>query len=68
MGKLFQLVDLTDDQKESLVNEAIEQLKSDIAVDDVTAIDELLRSVPNEDLIGFLAEGDVKKYYKEIKE
>jgi hypothetical protein len=68
MGRLFQLVTLTTEQKNNLVDEAIEQIKSDIAEGDVTAIDELLRSCPDVDLIGFLAEGDSKKYYKEIKE
>ena len=51
-------------KKENLINEVIEQIKHDIATGDVTAIDELLRFVPDVNLIGYLPD-DVeanKKY------
>jgi hypothetical protein len=42
-------------KKEELINEVIEQMKYDISVNDVTAIDELLRYIPIENLNGYLA-------------
>ena len=43
---------------EELFDKVIEQLKRDIICKDYTAIDELLRNVPEDVLIAFLAEED----------
>jgi len=40
--------------KQALVDAAIEDIKADIAVHDETAIDELLKYIPNKNLIGYL--------------
>lgn len=61
----MEIIKLTEKRKQILIDEAIEQIKADIAVGDVTAIDELLKSTPLSSVIGFLAEGDAKKYMKE---
>lgn len=45
---------LTGNQKEKLINEVIEQIKYDIAIGDLTAVDELLRFVPDINLVGYL--------------
>lgn len=60
------LIKLNEEQKDRLVDEAIERIKKDIEVGDVTAIDELLRFVPDDNLVGFLAEGDEKKYHESL--
>ena len=41
-------------KKEKLVAEVIEQIKYDIAIGDVTALDELLRFCPDINLVGYL--------------
>jgi hypothetical protein len=41
---------------EQLIDSAIEQIKKDIENGDVTAIDELLRYVPTQNLKDFLSE------------
>jgi hypothetical protein len=41
---------------EQLIQNVIEQIKKDIAIGDVTAIDELLRYVPVQKLESFLSE------------
>jgi hypothetical protein len=43
---------------EELIDKVIEQLKRDIICKDYTAIDELLREVPEANLLAFLMEGD----------
>jgi len=50
------------EDKDNLVEAVIDQIKSDIAIEDVTAIDELLRFIPKKNLIGYLPEEDWKKY------
>jgi hypothetical protein len=41
---------------DNLIDSVIEQIKEDIKDGDLTAIDELLRFVPKENLIGYLPE------------
>ena len=41
---------------DELIQNVIEQIKKDIAIGDVTAIDELLRYVPAQKLESFLSE------------
>ena len=48
--------DLSEDQKQELVDDVIEQMKDDIQYEDWTAIDELLKSCPVENLISYLPE------------
>ena len=48
--------DLSEDQKQELVDDVIEQMKDDISTEDWTAIDELLKSCPVENLISYLPE------------
>jgi hypothetical protein len=43
---------------EELFDKVLEQLKRDISCNDYTAIEELLRDVPEENLLAFLAEED----------
>lgn len=45
-----------ENEKEVLVDKTIERIKQDIIEGDVTAIDELLRFVPIDNLKGYLAE------------
>ena len=49
---------LDEEQKQSIVDQVIEQIKEDLAMGDETAIDELLKFVPDENLIGFLPDVD----------
>jgi hypothetical protein len=58
---------LSKNQKENLINEVIEQIKYDILIGDVTAIDELLRFVPEINLIGYLPDIDDIRY-NDLKE
>ena len=48
--------DLSEDQLQELVDDVIEQMKDDIKDEDWTAIDELLKSCPVENLISYLPE------------
>ena len=50
-----------------LVNEVMAQMENQIHIGDWTAIDELLRFVPRENLIHFLPEKMWKKYKNNIK-
>ena len=43
--------------QQALIDAALEQIETDIANGDLTAIEELLKSVPVEVLYGFLTEG-----------
>ena len=43
-------------EKQKLIDKAIEQMKYEISMGDVTAIDELLSFVPDENLLGYLSE------------
>jgi uncharacterized protein YqgV (UPF0045/DUF77 family) len=45
---------------QELVDEVIEQMKIDIAAEDWTAIEELLKRVDYKILIGFMSEGERK--------
>ena len=45
-----------EDSKQQFINKCIEEIKKDVAVGDVTAIDELLGFVPEKYLRGYLPE------------
>lgn len=47
-----------EDKIQSIVDKCLERIKQDVEAGDLTAIDELLKSVPVEDLKGFLPEED----------
>jgi hypothetical protein len=49
---------LSPNDKQRLIDKVIEQIKLDIAGQDVTAIDELLHFVPDNYLIGYLPDED----------
>jgi len=40
----------------NLIDMVLDQIKSDVITDDFTAIEELLKSVPEKDLIAYLPE------------
>ena len=42
---------------QELIDQVIEQIKTDVEDQDMTAIEELLRFVPTEYLLGYLSEG-----------
>jgi hypothetical protein len=48
-----------------LINRVLEQIKADVSMGDVTAIEELLSFVPRENLIGYLPEEEWEKYENE---
>jgi len=54
---------LDEKQKQSIVDQCIERIKEDLKYHDETAIDELLKFVPDEYLIGFLPDDDQPRYY-----
>jgi len=56
-------IKLNKKQKQSIVDQVTEQIKKDLAVGDETAIDELLKSVPDENLIAFLPDDDQPRYH-----
>jgi nucleoid-associated protein YejK len=56
-------IKLDEKQKQSIVDQVIEQIKKDLQMGDETAIDELLKFVPDEYLIGFLPDDDQPRYY-----
>ena len=58
---------LTGNQKDKLIDEVIEQIKYDILIGDVTAIDELLRFVPDINLVWYLPDIDDIRY-NDLKE
>jgi len=45
-----------------LINRVLEQIKADVSIGDVTAIEELLSFVPRENLIGYLPEEEWEQY------
>lgn len=51
-------IHLNQKQKQSIIDQVIEQIKKDLAVGDETAIDELLHSTPDANLIAFLPDDD----------
>jgi hypothetical protein len=59
------IIKLSKEKKQELIDEVIEQIIEDVTIGDVTAIDELLQSTSVDSLVGYLAEGDAKKYIKE---
>jgi hypothetical protein len=48
-----------------LINRVLEQVKADLSMGDLTAIEELLTFVPKENLIGYLPEEEWSKYENE---
>jgi hypothetical protein len=48
--------------KQKLIDRVIEQIKEDILIEDVTALDELLKFTPVENLIAYLPEEEWKDY------
>ena len=47
---------LNKDDKQALIDLVLEQIKEDVAAEDLTAIDELLQNVPSEYLDAFMKE------------
>ena len=45
-----------------LINRVLEQIKADLSMGDLTALDELLTFVPKENLIGYLPEEEWERY------
>ena len=45
-----------------LIERVLEQIKADLSMGDVTAIEELLSFVPKENLIGYLPEEEWERY------
>lgn len=45
-----------------LINRVLEQVKADLSMGDLTAIEELLTFVPKENLIGYLPEEEWEQY------
>ena len=48
-----------------LIERVLEQIKSDLSMGDLTAIEELLSFVPRENLIGYLPEEEWEQYENE---
>ncbi len=48
--------------KQALIERVLEIIRHDLAIGDVTAIEELLSFVPDENLIGFLPEEEWDDY------
>jgi hypothetical protein len=46
----------TDNSRQRLIDAALEQIKSDVQREDMTAIEELIRELPTDTLINFLPE------------
>lgn len=55
---------LNPNVQNKLIDRVIEKIKEDIADGDVTALDELLKFIPIENLIAFLPENEHKNYKK----
>jgi len=47
-----------------LINRVLEQIKADLSMGDLTALDELLTFVPKENLIGYLPEEEWERFEK----
>ena len=47
---------MTEKNKQKLINNVLEQIKKDVAVGDLTAIDELLKSCQVKDLKSYVSE------------
>ena len=45
-----------------LINRVLEQVKADLSIGDLTALDELLTFVPRENLIAYLPEEEWERY------
>lgn len=50
-----------------LIERVLEQIKSDLAMGDVEAIEELLSFIPKENLIGFLPEEEWERFENEYQ-
>lgn len=62
--KNWKVVTNLEERKEAIVDDVIESLKKDIAQGDVTVLDELLKMIPEKNLIQSLNEDDWKQYSK----
>ena len=49
----------------NLIERVVEQIKSDLSIGDVEALEELLSFVPRENLLGYLPEEEWDKYENE---
>jgi hypothetical protein len=49
----------------NLIERVVEQIKSDLSIGDVEALEELLSFVPKENLIGYLPEEEWERYENE---
>lgn len=58
----WKVIENVEDLKQELVDEVIESLLKDIASGDFTVLDELLKFIPNKNLVQSLDEDQWKKY------
>ena len=56
-------IKLNKEQKQHIVDLCIKQIRKDLEMEDETAIDELLKFVPDENLIMFLPDEDQPRLY-----
>jgi len=57
---------MTEKNKQKLIDKVLEQIKKDVAVGDLTAIDELLKSCPDKNLKAFISEFEYEKLFEKI--
>ena len=62
--KNWKVVVNLEERKEAIVDDVIEDIKKQIAEGDVTVLDELLKMLPEKNLIGSLNEDTWKQYTK----
>lgn len=53
---------MNENKKQKLVDAVLERIKEDVSQGDLTAIDELLKFCPVENLIGYLPEEQWKQF------
>ncbi len=53
---------------ETLIGKVLEQIQKDIKSKDLTAIVELLKAIPEENLKGYLSEEELRKYLDDIRD
>lgn len=53
---ITEAIEIQKNRKQELIDKCIEQIKKDVSEGDLTAIDELLRNLPNNYLEGYLPE------------
>jgi len=52
----------------NLIDRVLAQIQKDIKEEDMTAVEELIKSVPEENLKGYLPEEELRKYLDDIRE